>query len=89
MFSSGKGTWKWSNKYRRSLPDALKAIEGYGRISLLVFRRSMATLEAAAAVLGHSATAISAKHYVKKATAAPDMSEILDRFGKTRNEKDG
>lgn len=48
-----------------------------------------ATLEAAAAVLGHSGTSVTAKHYVKKATAAPDMSEILDRFGKNRNEKDG
>ncbi len=61
-----------------------------------VFRKSVATLinaeatlEAAAAVLGHSITAVTAKHYVKKATAAPDMSEILDRFGKNRNEKDG
>ncbi|MGC3022289.1 hypothetical protein [Brevibacterium sp. FAM 24630] len=48
-----------------------------------------ATLEAAAAVLGHSGTAVTAKHYVKKATAAPDVSEILDRFGENRNEKDG
>ena len=67
-----------------------------GEISPHVFRKSVATLidaeatlEAAAAVLGHSGTAVTAKHYVKKATAAPDMSEILDRFGKNRNEKDG
>ena len=48
-----------------------------------------ATLEAAAAVLGRSGTAVTSTHYVKKATTAPDMSEILDQFGKNRSEKDG
>ena len=96
VFPSGKGTWKWPNNYRRTLRAALKDIESDGQISPHVFRKSVATLidaeatlEAAAAVLGHSGTAVTAKHYVKKATAAPDMSEILDRFGKNRNEKDG
>jgi integrase len=96
VFPSGKGTWKWPNNYRRTLRAALKDIESEGQISPHVFRKSVATLidaeatlEAAAAVLGHSGTAVTAKHYVKKATAAPDMSEILDRFGKNRNEKDG
>lgn len=96
VFPSGKGTWKWPNNYRRTLRAALKDIESDGTISPHVFRKSVATLidaeatlEAAAAVLGHSGTAVTAKHYVKKATAAPDMSEILDRFGEIRNEKDG
>ncbi|WP_258041916.1 hypothetical protein [Brevibacterium sediminis] len=71
-------------------------MEDSGEISPHVFRKSVATLidaeatlEAAAAVLGHSGTAVTAKHYVKKATAAPDMSEILNRFGQNGNEKDG
>ncbi|MGN6035063.1 tyrosine-type recombinase/integrase [Brevibacterium casei] len=96
VFPSGAGTWKWPNNYRRSLRDALKTIEGQGRISPHVFRKSVATLidaeatlEAAAAVLGHSGTAVTSKHYVAKAAAAPDMSAILDRFGRSRNEKDG
>lgn len=96
VFPSGKGTWKWPNNYRRTLRVALKDIESDGTISPHVFRKSVATLidaeatlEAAAAVLGHSGTAVTAKHYVKKATAAPDMSEILDRFGQNQNEKDG
>lgn len=96
VFPSGKGTWKWPNNYRRSLREALKTLEDGGGISPHVFRKSVATLidaeatlEAAAAVLGHSGTAVTSTHYVKKATAAPDMSEILDQFGKNRSEKDG
>lgn len=96
VFPSGKGTWKWPNNYRRSLRDALKTMNDHGGISPHVFRKSVATLidaeatlEAAAAVLGHSGTAVTSKHYVKKATAAPDMSAILDQFGGIRNEKDG
>jgi integrase len=94
VFPSAKGTWKWPNNYRRTLRAALKEIEGDGQISPHVFRKSVATLidaeatlEAAAAVLGHSGTAVTAKHYVKKATAAPDMSEILDRFGREPKRK--
>lgn len=96
VFPSGAGTWKWPNNYRRTLRDALKTIEGQGGISPHVFRKSVATLidaeatlEAAAAVLGHSGTAVTSRHYVAKAATAPDMSSILDRFGQTRNEKDG
>ncbi|NJC58138.1 tyrosine-type recombinase/integrase [Brevibacterium marinum] len=96
VFPSGKGTWKWPNNYRRSVRDALKMMNDHGGISSHVFRKSVATLidaeatlEAAAAVLGHSGTAVTSKHYVKKATAAPDMSAILDQFGGIRNEKDG
>lgn len=96
VFPSGKGTWKWPNNYRRTLREALKTVEDSGEISPNVFRKSVATLidteatlEAAAAVLGHSGTTVTAKHYVKKAAAAPDMSEILNRFGQNGNEKDG
>ncbi|MGW9004978.1 tyrosine-type recombinase/integrase [Brevibacterium casei] len=96
VFPSGAGTWKWPNNYRRTLRDALKTIEGQGRISPHVLRKSVATLidaeatlEAAAAVLGHSGTSVTSKHYVAKAAAAPDMSAILDQFGQDRNEKDG
>ena len=96
VFPSGAGTWKWPNNYRRTLREALKTIEGQGGISPHVFRKSVATLidaeatlEAAAAVLGHSGTSVTSKHYVAKAAAAPDMSAILDRFGRNGNEKDG
>src|SRR5699024_5323581 len=96
VFPSGKGTWKWPNNYRRTLRSALKDMEDVGGLSPHVFRKSVATLidaeatlDAAAAVLGHSGTAVTSKHYVKKATEAPDMSKILDQFGRNRNEKDG
>lgn len=96
VFPSGAGTWKWPNNYRRTLRDALKTVEGQGGISPHVFRKSVATLidaeatlEVAAAVLGHSGTAVTSKHYVAKAAAAPDVSAVLDQFGQDRNEKDG
>lgn len=96
VFPSGAGTWKWPNNYRRTLREALKAMENDGGISPHVFRKSVATLidaeatlEAAAAVLGHSGTAVTSKHYVAKASAAPDMSSILNQFGQNQNEKDG
>lgn len=96
VFPSGAGTWKWPNNYRRTLRDALKAMENEGGISPHVFRKSVATLidaeatlEAAAAVLGHSGTAVTSKHYVAKAAAAPDMSSILNQFGGNQIEKDG
>lgn len=96
VFPSGKGTWKWPNNYRRTLRSALRSIENLGGISPHVFRKSVATLvdaeatlEAAAAVLGHSGTGVTAAHYVAKAAEAPDMSEILNRFGQSTNQNDG
>ena len=96
VFPSGKGTWKWPNNYRRTLRGALKSIEAEGRISPHVFRKSVATLvdaeatlEAAAAVLGHSGTGVTSAHYVAKAAEAPDMSAILEQFGGDAIENDG
>lgn len=96
VFPSGKGTWKWPNNYRRSLREALKTIEDGGGISPHVFRKSVATLidaeatlEAAAAVLGHSGTAVTSTHYVKKATAAPTCRRSTINSGRTETKKMG
>lgn len=63
VFPSGAGTWKWPNNYRRALRAVLKELENTTGITPHVFRKSVATLidaeatlEAAAAVLGHSGT---------------------------------
>ena len=52
------------------------------------FRKSVGTavergadIEAAAAQLGHSRSAVTAKHYVAVAAVGPDHREILERFG--------
>ncbi|WP_165362721.1 tyrosine-type recombinase/integrase [Promicromonospora panici] len=52
------------------------------------FRKSVGTavergadIEAAAAQLGHSRSAVTAKHYVEVAAIGPDHREILERFG--------
>ncbi|GAA4284831.1 hypothetical protein GCM10022261_23620 [Brevibacterium daeguense] len=96
VFPSGAGTWKWPNNYRRTLRTALESMEQGGRITPHVFRKSVATLvdaeatlEAAAAVLGHAGTGVTSAHYVAKPAAAPDVSSILERFGEGRNENGG
>jgi integrase len=52
------------------------------------FRKSVGTavergadIEAAAAQLGHSRSAVTAKHYIAVAAVGPDHREILERFG--------
>lgn len=87
---------KWPNNYRRALRAALKEMENASDITPHVFRKSVATLieaeatlEAAAAVVGHSGTGATSAHYEAKAATAPDVSSILDQFGGKRNEKDG
>ncbi len=52
------------------------------------FRRTVATLvdrvvstQHAAAQLGHSGTAVTARHYVEKATEAPDLTNVLYQLG--------
>lgn len=40
-----------------------------------------ADIEAAAAQLGYSRSAVTAKHYIEVAAIGPDHREILERFG--------
>ncbi|MEV0950406.1 hypothetical protein [Promicromonospora sp. NPDC050249] len=40
-----------------------------------------ADIEAAAAQLGHSRSAVTAKHYVEVAAIGPDRREVLEQFG--------
>lgn len=92
VFPSSAGTLWDPHNLRRALRDALKSIEGFEWVTPHVFRKSVATLidaeatlEAAAAILGHSGTSVTSAHYIAKAAIAPDMSSILEQFG---NEKD-
>lgn len=96
VFASGRGTYLWPNNVRRTLRTALADVEALHGVSPHTLRRSVATLvdaeatlEQAAAVLGHSGTQVTAKHYVAKAAQAPDVTEILNRFGQSAVEKDG
>lgn len=96
VFASGRGTFLWPNNVRRTLRSALEDVEALHGVSPHTLRRSVATLvdaeatlEQAAAVLGHSGTQVTSKHYIAKAAQAPDVTEILDRFGRDPIEKDG
>lgn len=84
VFPTSAGTLWDPHNLRRALRDALKAIEGFAWLTPHVFRKSVATLidaeatlEAAAAILGHSRASVTSAHYIAKAATAPDMSSIL------------
>lgn len=96
VFTSGRGTFLWPNNVRRTLRSALEHVEALHGVSPHTLRKSVATLidaeatlEQAAAVLGHSGTQVTSKHYIAKAAQAPDVTEILNRFGQDSEQKDG
>ncbi|MCZ4539856.1 tyrosine-type recombinase/integrase [Dietzia maris] len=77
----------WRRRWREIRGDE------YAWITPHTFRRTVATLvdrevdtESAAAVLGHAGTAVTKKHYVERASVAPDMSEVLDRLGPVKEQ---
>ena len=63
-------------------------LRGFDWVTWHTFRKTVATLvdrhsgtEDAAAVLGHSGTAVTSKHYVQRASVAPDASAALEVIG--------
>lgn len=86
VFPSAKGTVRDPNNFRKQLSKALTPAK-LDWVTPHTFRRTVATVIArasdlsnAATQLGHSGTAITAKHYVEKDTAVPDLTEILDQL---------
>lgn len=86
VFPSSTGTLRDPHNVRRQWRDARG--ERFAWVTPHSFRRTVATLidresttEDAASQLGHSGTAVTRKHYIEKATAAPDLTEVLDRLG--------
>ena len=60
-------------------------LAGFGWATWRTFRKTVATLvdrasstADAAAVLGHSGSAVTSRHYVQRASVAPNMSDALE-----------
>ncbi len=73
-----------------STTSGMRAWEGFDWVVPHTFRKSVATLldneastKTAASQLGHSAEAMTVKHYVQRAAESPDMSELLQKFDAT------
>ena len=72
------------NNFRSTLRRALTS-QGLGHLQPKLLRKTAATvierkdgLEAASKNLGHSGTAVTAKHYVERDRTVPDSSAALD-----------
>lgn len=50
------------------------------RKTVATFTAAQAGVESAAAQLGHSSSKVTARHYIQRLTAAPDLTAILDAF---------
>jgi integrase len=88
VFPSHAGTLRSPNNVRRQLRDAIGATD-YAWVAPHSFRRTVATVldrertaDDAAAQLGHSDPAVTKTHYIQKAHQAPDVSDVLQRFGR-------
>ncbi len=86
VFPSSAGTLRDPHNVRRQWRDARG--ERFAWVTPHSFRRTVATLidreattEDAASQLGHSGTAVTRKHYIEKAAAAPDLTDVLEQFG--------
>lgn len=90
VLPSSTGTLREVNNLERQWRDARKSehLRGFEWVTWHTFRKTVATLvdrhsgtEDAAAVLGHSGTAVTSKHYVQRASVAPDASAALEVIG--------
>lgn len=98
VFPSSTGTLREVNNVERQWREARasKHLRGYSWVTWHTFRKTVATLidrstgtEDAAAVLGHSGTAVTTKHYVQRAAVAPDVSAALNALGQDANQSAG
>ena len=85
IFPSAKGTPRWVNNVNRTWRE-IRGKE-FAWVTPKALRKTAATAierefgaEAAAAQLGHSSPDITRKHYIDRATEAPDNTRALDRY---------
>ena len=84
VFTTRKGTWLSPNNVRRHWRQA-RADTGLEWVTPHIFRKAVATLldregkgDAATLQLGHSNEEVTKEYYIVKATAAPDVTDVLD-----------
>lgn len=95
VFPSAALTLRSPHNLRRQLRDARG--EEFGWVTPHTLRRSAATAidramgtDAAAAQLGHASPSVTGLHYVERASVAPDLTAVLERFaGEPGNETVG
>ena len=91
VFPSSVGTLREPQNVHRQWRGA-RARAGFDWITPHSLRRSVATvigigdLQAAANQLGHSATAVTERHYVQRTGQGPDARALLDVFGQPADE---
>lgn len=87
VFPSRAGTMRTPNNYRRSLRQALAGTDLAGvtphtmRATVATWVKDARDLEAASGQLGHGDSAVTAAHYIERATRAPDVRDVLDNLG--------
>lgn len=84
VFPSANGTPRWPENVRAQWRDALAGSE-VSWIGPHSLRKGVATLlgtEAAREQLGHASITVTDAHYIEKSTARPDMSDLLETFGR-------
>jgi integrase len=90
VFTTRKGTWLSPNNVRRQWRQA-RTDTGLEWVTPHTFRKTVATLldregkrDAATLQLGHSNEDVTEQYYIVKATAAPDVTDVLDKLGPHR-----
>ncbi|MCJ0980937.1 tyrosine-type recombinase/integrase [Rhodococcus sp. ARC_M12] len=83
IFPSSIGTLRDPHNLRRQWRDARG--DAFAWVTPHAFRKTVATLidrerseHDAAAQLGHSGSAVTRKHYIQKASSAPDLTHVLE-----------
>lgn len=85
VFPTRTGAARWPSNVR----TAWRSVRGeeYAWVKPHSFRKTVGTLvarelgvEAASVQLGHSATAVTERHYIERAVEAPDTRSVLDRL---------
>lgn len=90
VFTTRKRTWLSPNNVRRQWRQA-RADTELEWVTPHIFRKTVATLldregkrDAATLQLGHSNEDVTEEYYIVKATAAPDVTDVLDKLGPSR-----
>lgn len=93
VFASRAGTWVSPGNFTTRLQQAFAGYPELKGVTPKVFRSTVATelnnraeggMETAKSQLGHASTRTTERHYVVKAVAAPDVSELLEEIGGIR-----
>jgi len=86
VFPSSTGTLRSPNNLNREWREARGP--DFAWVTRHTFRKTAATaierdasIDDAAAQLGHSGTTVTERHYVERTRRAPDLRNILDRLG--------